>query len=282
MSSTHQGSSIQNSGQTTCRRQILICGMGSVHQRSPGKDLDNHLEKVQKRAAHFVCGDFTSHSEGCISNMIKSFDWESLANRCKIHRLTVFQQAHQGHLFLPVKSLLQPVQHHSQHLHTNAYNIISTNKDCMKYSFFPRTIRAYTILIKTLYVSFRDRDLINTLNTMSYGIRKFWCWTFTQHTSFYLTSYVTDMNYITHWQFFVHLYQPIHWYLTRILMFLSEQRAPFSTMFASRAFYNVIWSQHSNVQVSIFVTCLNFVGTGSWLWQLYVQCSFCYDMILGV
>ena len=25
---------------------------------------------------------------------------------------------------------------------------------------------------------------------MSYGIRKFWCWTFTQHTSFYLTSYV--------------------------------------------------------------------------------------------
>ena len=39
---------------------------------------------------------------------------------------------------------------------------------------------------------------------MSYGIRKVWsnwCWTFTQHTSFYLTSYVTDMNYITHWRF---------------------------------------------------------------------------------
>ena len=105
---------------------------------------------------------------------------------------------------------------------------------------------------------------------LPYGIRKFWCWTFTQHTSFYLTSYVTDMNYITHRRFFVHLYQPIHWYLTRNLTFLSEQRAPFSTMFASRAFYNVIRSQHSNVQVSIFVTCLNFAGTGSRLWQLYV------------
>ena len=44
----------------------------------------------------------------------------------------------------------------------------------------------------------------------------------------------------------------------------------FSNMFASRAFYSVIWSQHSNVQVSIFVTCLNFAGTGSRLWQLYV------------
>ena len=30
---------------------------------------------------------------------------------------------------------------HSWHLHANAYNIdIATNKDCMKYSFFPRTI----------------------------------------------------------------------------------------------------------------------------------------------
>ena len=105
---------------------------------------------------------------------------------------------------------------------------------------------------------------------MSYGIRKFWCWTFTQHTSFYLTSYVTDMNYITHRRFFVHLYQPIHWYLPRILTFLSEQRAPISTMFASRAFHNVLWSQHGNVQVSIYVMCLNFAGTGSRLWQLYV------------
>ena len=67
------------------------------------------------------------------------------------------------------------------------------------------------------------------------GIRKFWCWTFTQHTSFYPTSYVTDMNYITHRRFFVHLYQPIHWYLRRILMFLSEQWAPISTLFACRA-----------------------------------------------
>ena len=69
---------------------------------------------------------------------------------------------------------------------------------------------------------------------------------------------------------FVYLYQLIHWYLTRILTFLSKQWAPFSTMFASRVLHNVIWSQHSNVQVSIFVMCLNFAGTGLRLWQLYV------------
>ena len=67
------------------------------------KDLINQLEKVQKRAARFVCGDFTPGSEGCVSNMIKSLDWDSLANRRKIHRLTVFQQAcHLLHLHLHV------------------------------------------------------------------------------------------------------------------------------------------------------------------------------------
>ena len=136
-------------------------------------------------------------------------------------------------------------------------------------------------LIETLYrenVSFRDRDLIR-LTRCHMASEKFVQWTFTQHTSFFLTSYVTDMNYITHRCFFVYLYLPIHWYLTRILTFLSEQRAPLSTMFASRAFHNVIWSQHSNIQVSIFVTCLNFAGTGSRLWPLY---SVCYDKVFGI
>ena len=41
-------------------------------------------------------------------------------------------------------------------------------------------------------------------------------------------------------------------------------------MFACRASHNMVWSQHSNVQVSKFVTCLNFAGTGLRLWQLYV------------
>ena len=83
-------------------------------------------------------------------------------------------------------------------------------------------------------------------------------------------------DYITHRQFFVSIYQPIHWYLTRILTFLSEQRAPFSTMFASRPFHKVIWiwSQHSNVQVSMFIMCLNLAGTGSRLWQLYMYVAF--------
>ena len=58
-------------------------------------------------------------------------------------------------------------------------------------------------LIKTLYHendSFRDRDLIRI--TQCRIASKFSdAETFTQHTSFYLPSYVTDMNYITHRRF---------------------------------------------------------------------------------
>ena len=42
-------------------------------------------------------------------------------------------------------------------------------------------------------------------------------------------------------------------------------------MFTCRASHNVLLSQHSNVQVSIFVTCLNFAGTGSRLYVAFVM-----------
>jgi hypothetical protein len=104
------------------------------------KDLTNQIEMIQRRAARFVCNDYTSRSPGCVTDMLNSLEWESLANRRKIRRLTIFQQARLGHLSLPTGNLLQPVQRQSRHLHKNAYNNISTNKDCMKFSFFPRTV----------------------------------------------------------------------------------------------------------------------------------------------
>jgi hypothetical protein len=102
-------------------------------------DLTNQIEMIQKRAARFVCNDYSSRSPGSVTNMLKSLEWESLANRRITHRLTIFQQARLGHLSLPTGNLLQPVQRQSRHLHKNAYSTIATSKDCMKYSFFPRT-----------------------------------------------------------------------------------------------------------------------------------------------
>ena len=154
--------------------------------------------------------------------------------------------------------------------------------------FFRRSLNLWWVQRQSLAL---DRDTLTDVFAIEIYIRltrchmaseKLKCWSLTQHTSFYLTSYVTD---ITHRRFFIYLYQPIHWYLTRILMFLSEQRAPFSTMFASRAFHNTIWSQHSTI---------TYKFQYSWhVWTPPMQghdcdrlftcvCSICYDMILGV
>ena len=90
---------------------------------------------------------------------------------------------------------------------------------------------------------------------------------------------VTDMNYITHWCFFIYFYQPIHWYLTRILMFLSEQRALISIMFAWEL--SIMWYDHSIV---------TYKFQYSWhVWTSPVQgaivtavCRVCFDMIFEV
>ena len=68
------------------------------------------------------------------------------------------------------------------------------------------------VLIETLNrenVSFRDRDR-KRLTRCHMASENFDAVLFTQQTSFYLTSYVTDMNNITHRHFSVHFYQPIH------------------------------------------------------------------------
>ena len=109
-------------------------------------NLTNQIEKVQKRAARFVSNDFTSRSDGCVTEMIQSLEWTSLADRRKVRRISILQQARLGHLSLPIGNLLQPVQRQSRHLHSNAYATLSANKDCYKYSYFPRTIIDWNFL----------------------------------------------------------------------------------------------------------------------------------------
>ena len=110
------------------------------------KNVTNQIEKVQKRAARFVSNDFTSRSEGCVTEIIQSLEWTSLADRRKVRRISILQQARLDHLSLPIRNLLQPVQRRSRHLYSNAYATLSANKDCYKYSYFPCTIIDWNFL----------------------------------------------------------------------------------------------------------------------------------------
>ena len=98
------------------------------------------IEGVQRRAARFVCNDFRSRSEGCVSEMINQLQWPSLETRRRVHRVTVLQQARLGHLSMPVHELLHPVRRLSRHVHSQAYAVPAANKNCYKFSYIPRTI----------------------------------------------------------------------------------------------------------------------------------------------
>ena len=78
------------------------------------------LDQVQRRAARYVCNDYTSRNPGCVTTMIKDIGWESLQDRRCIARLLykmqhglvdvdslpeIGRQPHQRPCFLPRKNI---------------------------------------------------------------------------------------------------------------------------------------------------------------------------------
>ena len=108
------------------------------------QDLINKLERVQRRAARFVVNDYSRHSS--VSDMLNQLGWSSLETRRTANRLNTLHKARLGLLSLPIDDLLQPVHRPSRHLHPNAYQLLQTNKDCYKFSFFPRTVKDWNSL----------------------------------------------------------------------------------------------------------------------------------------
>ena len=61
-------------------------GLGS---HATTQTLIQTLEKVQRRAAHFVIKDYTSRTPGCVTSMLTSLEWQTLEQRRRISRLAM-------------------------------------------------------------------------------------------------------------------------------------------------------------------------------------------------
>ena len=145
MRSLHQcPQDIKVSAYKTLVRPLVECS-SSVWEPYT-KSLINKLESVQRRAARFCLNDFRSRSPGCVTNMIKKLEWESLANRRQIRRLVIFHKAVHGHLSIPLGNLMQPATRSSRHTNSRAFTTITAHKDCYKHSFLPKTIKDWNSL----------------------------------------------------------------------------------------------------------------------------------------
>ena len=72
------------------------------------QNLIKQVEAVQNRAARFVSG--VNYKKCSITQVKKDLNWDDLATRRKVARLVNFHQAIRGHLAIPARNVLRPVQ----------------------------------------------------------------------------------------------------------------------------------------------------------------------------
>ena len=105
------------------------------------------LEKVQKRAARFVTGNYTLE-EGNTKKNMNSLEWPPLSERRARTRLTTFYKARSRSIEIPLVDLINADTHISTRYNKGKYNYVRPNSevDSHFYSFFPYTIKLWNDL----------------------------------------------------------------------------------------------------------------------------------------
>ena len=98
--------------------------------------LQEELEKVQKRAARFVTGNYI-YETGSMTGILEQLKWESLKKRRRDSRIIMLYKGLKGAACKPTNDLVPPIRHVRRH-HSLALQTPFANTD--KSSFFPQTI----------------------------------------------------------------------------------------------------------------------------------------------
>ena len=102
------------------------------------------LEQVQRRAARYVCNDYTSRTPGCISAMLEDIGWESLQERRYTARVSLLYKIQHGLVDIESSRYMRPSD--SRTRGQRGLFQERTNCDAHFNSFFPRTIRDWNEL----------------------------------------------------------------------------------------------------------------------------------------
>ena len=82
--------------------------------------LQDELEKVKKRAATFVTGNYTYES-GSMTGVLEQLKWESLKKRRKDSRIIMLYKGLKGATIIPTNDLVPPIRHTRNHHHSLAF-----------------------------------------------------------------------------------------------------------------------------------------------------------------
>ena len=109
--------------------------------------LQEELEKVQKRAARFVTGNYL-YETWSMTGILEQLKWESLKKRRRESRIIMLYKGLKGAASIPTNDLVPPIRHVRNH-HSLAFQTPFANTDTYKCSFFPQTIRDWNSLTDT-------------------------------------------------------------------------------------------------------------------------------------
>jgi len=101
------------------------------------KDIEA-IEKVQRQAARFVCGEYSWDSS--VSKMIKDLGWSDLARRRRNTRLTMLYKIANGLVAIEPNNYLIPGSSRTRSNNNQKYMQIHTSTPAYQHSFFPGTI----------------------------------------------------------------------------------------------------------------------------------------------
>ena len=107
----------------------------------------NQIEKVQRRAARYVTNRY--HNTSSVTDMLQNLNWPSLEiRRTRVRLIMFYKIIHHVVAIHPLDTLLLPTTTITRYnsSHTYQHNIIRTDKDSYKYSFYPRTIIQWNLL----------------------------------------------------------------------------------------------------------------------------------------
>ncbi|KAK3087936.1 hypothetical protein FSP39_012625 [Pinctada imbricata] len=100
----------------------------------------NTLEQVQRQAARFATGDYTSREPGCVTSMLQHLAWDTLEERRARNRAVMFYKIMNNLVEIPLHHYIHVSNTRTRSAVANNIRHISTRVDVYKYSFLPRTI----------------------------------------------------------------------------------------------------------------------------------------------
>ena len=99
----------------------------------------DEVEKVQKRAARFVTGNY-NYEPGTMTTIMSTLKWKSLQERRLENRIILFYKGLKGKANIPINGI-QHSRARGRNERELKFNIPYARTDCYKYSFIPRTVR---------------------------------------------------------------------------------------------------------------------------------------------